>query len=119
MRRSFVVAMVGMAVAALAFLWLLPNWQGPALFIVAIFAFVAIDNLRSVSGSAMAMRLCVPAVAATQFSLMMAAANLGISAGSASLGALGRIGGIPAMLVGLAVMGLASAGVALWSRAGP
>jgi PAT family beta-lactamase induction signal transducer AmpG len=117
-RRSLVLAMVGMAVAALAFLWLLPNSQGPTLFIVAIFVFIGIDNLRSVSGSAVAMRLCVPAVAATQFSLMMAAANLGISAGSASLGTLDRLGGIPAMLVALAVFALTAAGVALWSRAG-
>lgn len=117
-RRSLVVAMVGMTVTALAFLWLLPNSQGPTLLVVAIFAFVAIDNLRSVSGSAVAMRLCVPAVAATQFSLLMATANLGISAGSASLGSLDRLGGVPAMLVALAVMGVASAGVAIWSRAG-
>lgn len=117
-RRTFMLAMGLMAIAGVAFLGLLPITQSPALLIAAIFAFIALDNLRTVSGSALAMRLCVPAVAATQFSLMMAVANLGISAASASLGTLDGLGGIPAMLVALAVMGVASAGVALLARAG-
>ena len=112
-RHSFVAAMTAMAVAAAVFLRLLPLAHGPTLLIVAIFVFLALDNMRTVASSAWAMRLCVPAVAATQFSLMMAVANLGISAASASLGMLDRLGGVPAMLVALAVMGLASAGVAL------
>jgi PAT family beta-lactamase induction signal transducer AmpG len=117
-RRSFMLAMVGMAVAGLVFRQLLPAAHGPTMLIAAIFLFIALDILRTVSGSALAMRLCVPAVAATQFSLLMAVANLGISAASASLGTLDRLGGIPAMLVALAVMGLASAGFALASRTG-
>lgn len=117
-RRALVVTMVAIAIAALAFLGLLPQAKGPIVLITAIFAFIALITLRMVSGSALAMRLCVPAVAATQFSLMMAAPNLGISAGSAALGTLDRLGGIPAMLIAVAAMGIASAGVALWSRAG-
>jgi PAT family beta-lactamase induction signal transducer AmpG len=117
-RRTFMLAMGAMAIAGLAFLWLLPMAHGPTLLVAAIFLFIALDNLRTVSGSALAMRLCVPAVAATQFSLLMAVANLGISAASAGLGTLDRLGGIPAMLVALAVMGVASAGVALLARAG-
>lgn len=117
-RRTFMLAMGAMACAGVAFLWLLPTVQGPGLLIGAIFAFIAFDNLRTVSGSALAMRLCVPAVAATQFSLMMAVANLGISAASAGLGTLDALGGIPAMLVTLAIMGVASAGVAMLARAG-
>jgi PAT family beta-lactamase induction signal transducer AmpG len=117
-RRAFVVTMLGISLSALVFLWLLPHAQSPAALIAAIFVCIALLNLRMVAGSALAMRLCVPAVAATQFSLMMAAANLGISAGSAAIGALDRLGGIPAMLIAMGAMGLASAGVALWSRAG-
>jgi len=117
-RRTFMLAMVAMAIAGVTFLGLLPLAHGPALLVAAIFVFIALDNLRTVSSAALAMRLCVPAVAATQFSLMMAVANLGISAASAGLGTLDRLGGIPAMLVALTVMGVASAAVALLARAG-
>jgi PAT family beta-lactamase induction signal transducer AmpG len=117
-RRTFMLAMVAMAIAGVTFLGLLPLAHCPALLVAAIFVFIALDNLRTVSSAALAMRLCVPAVAATQFSLMMAVANLGISAASAGLGTLDRLGGIPAMLVALTVMGVASAAVALLARAG-
>jgi PAT family beta-lactamase induction signal transducer AmpG len=117
-RRSTAFTMLMTAAAALACLWLLRGSGGPAVLIAAIFAFNALITMRMVTGSALAMPLCAPAVAATQFSLMMAAPNLGISAGSAMLGTLDRLGSIPAMLIAMAVLGVASAVVAARSHAG-
>jgi PAT family beta-lactamase induction signal transducer AmpG len=117
-RRSTAVTMLMTAAAALACLWLLRSSGSPVVLIAAVFVFNALITLRMVTGSALAMPLCAPAVAATQFSLMMAAPNLGISAGSAMLGTLDRLGGIPAMLISMAVLGVASATVAARSHAG-
>lgn len=117
-RRSFALATSATAVAALVFLQLLPGAQGATLLVAAIFVFIALDILRTVASAALAMRLCKPAVAATQFSLLMAVANLGISAGSAALGNLDQIGGIPAMLVALAITGIIAAAVAMLAHVG-
>ncbi|NJS15211.1 MAG: AmpG family muropeptide MFS transporter [Sphingopyxis sp.] len=64
------------------------------------------------------MRLCAPAVAATQFAVFMAIANLGRAMGSASLGWLDSLGGIPAMFTAIAVCGLIAAAFATAAKVG-
>ena len=117
-RRTFGMAHLLGTASAIALLALQPNWSVAAIFITAVFAFNALTVMLGVCGSAVAMRCCVPAVAATQFSLFMATNNLGISAASASLGALDAAGGIPAMVAALAVVGIIGAAFAFAAKAG-
>ena len=117
-RRSFVASHLACAIAAAALVVLLPNSTAPMVLIVAIFVFALIDIMRSIAASAVAMRLCTPAVAATQFSLMMAIWNIGISAGSATLGKLDALGGTTAMAAAIVVSGSVGAGFAALARGG-
>jgi PAT family beta-lactamase induction signal transducer AmpG len=117
-RRSFIAAQVTGATAALLLMLVLPGATAPMLLIVAIFAFTFIDITRSIAASAVAMRLCLPAVAATQFSLFMAIWNVGISAGSAALGTLDRLGGTTAMAGAIVLASLAGAGFTTAARVG-
>ena len=116
-RRSFIGAHLASAMAAAVLVVTLPGSSAPMLLIAAIFAFSAIDIMRSIAASAVAMRLCTPAVAATQFSLMMAIWNIGISAGSAALGSLDALGGTSAMAAAIVVSGGLGASFAGWSKA--
>jgi PAT family beta-lactamase induction signal transducer AmpG len=117
-RRSFILCAAATAAIALAMLALRAEWSNSAVFIGSIFAFKAMFVLRGVTGGALSMRLCAPAVAATQFAVLMAIANLGRAMGSASLGWLDSLGGIPAMFAAIAVCGLTAAGFALAAKVG-
>ncbi len=117
-RRTFIGFHLMNALTASVMLALMPGFDGPLLLIAGIFAFTALDILRSVAGSAVAMRRCTPAVAATQFSVFMAVTNLGTSVASALLGSLDRLGGIPAMVMALIFAGLAGAAFASVAKAG-
>lgn len=117
-RRSFILCAAATAAIAVAMLALQSAWSNAALFICSIFAFKAMFVLRGVTGGALSMRLCAPAVAATQFAVFMAIANLGRAMGSASLGWLDSLGGIPAMFAAIALCSLAAAGFALAAKVG-
>lgn len=64
------------------------------------------------------MRLCTPAVAATQFAVFMAILNLGRAVASASLGWLDSLGGIPAMFAAMALCALITAALAFAAKVG-
>ena len=117
-RRMLIVAHLLTAAAAAGLLLLAPGWSVPAVLILAIFVFTTLQVFQTVTLSAVAMRCCAPAVAATQFSLFMAVSNVGISLASASLGTLDRLGGIPAMVVALIGTGLIGAAFALAAKVG-
>ena len=117
-RRSFILCAAATAAIALAMLALKSEWSSSVVFICSIFAFKAMFVLRGVTGGALSMRLCAPAVAATQFAVFMAIANLGRAMGSASLGWLDSLGGIPAMFAAIAVCSLTAAGFALAAKVG-
>lgn len=117
-RRSFILCAAATAAIALAMLALKAEWSSSAVFICSIFAFKAMFVLRGVTGGALSMRLCAPAVAATQFAVFMAIANLGRAMGSASLGWLDGLGGIPAMFTAIAVCGLIAAAFAIAAKVG-
>lgn len=91
---------------------------GPALFIAAIFLFNAFTVLRSVTAGSLSMRLCLPAVAATQFAVFMAILNLGRTIAGASLGWLDSLGGIPAMYAAMVVLNLFAALFAFAAKVG-
>ena len=117
-RRSFILCAAATAAIALAMLALKAQWSNSAVLICSIFAFKAMFVLRGVTGGALSMRLCAPAVAATQFAVFMAIANLGRALGSASLGWLDGLGGIPAMFTAIAVCGLIAAAFAIAAKVG-
>ncbi len=117
-RRVLVLTLIGYALAAMAMLALQGYWASSIALIAAIFIFKGLNVMRSVTAGSVAMTLCTPAVAATQFSLFMAIQNLGNSAGSASLGMLDSLGGIPAMFTAMAVLSLLAAAFAFAAKVG-
>ena len=108
-RRLFIAGALMASACAAAMVALQSHWTNPALFIGAVFLFTTLAFLRSVTGGSLAMRLCKPAIAATQFAVFMAIFNLGRTAASASLGWLDSFGGLPAMFTAMAVCSLTAA----------
>lgn len=94
------------------------HWTNPIIFVSAIFLFTALAFLRNVTMGSLAMRLCTPAVAATQFAVFMAILNLGRTIASVSLGWLDSLGGIPAMFTAMALCSLTAAAFAFAAKVG-
>ena len=117
-RRLFIVGALMAAAGAAAMLGFQDQWTNPAILIAAIFTFTALTVLRSVTAVSLAMRLCTPAIAATQFAVFMAILNLGRTIASASLGWLDSLGGIPAMFTAMMVCSLTAAAFALAAKVG-
>lgn len=117
-RRMFIACALLTAAFACAMFAMQAQWSNPVLFITAIFAFTALSVFRAVTSGALAMRLCSPAIAATQFAVFMALMNLGRSVASAGLGWLDSMGGIPAMYIAMIVSSLIAAGFAFAAKVG-
>jgi MFS transporter, PAT family, beta-lactamase induction signal transducer AmpG len=117
-RKAFIIGAVLTGVCSLAMLALQTHWANPAVFIGLIFATEIVRALRLVAGGALSMRLCTPAIAATQFAVFMAVFNLGSVLGGLMLGWLDSIGGIPAMLAAAALFSFAGAGLAFAAKVG-
>ena len=117
-RQIFIVAALIAAASAGTMFTLQSHWTNPAFFIAAIFIFIALSVLRGVAAGSLAMRLCTPAIAATQFAAFMAILNLGRTLASASLGWLDSLGGIPAMFMAMAVCSLTAAVFAFAAKVG-
>ena len=116
--RLFITSALLFAAAAAAMLALQSHWSNPVFFITTIFIFTALTVLRGVAGGSLAMRLCAPAIAATQFAAFMAILNLGRTLASASLGWLDSLGGIPAMFSAMAVCSLTAAAFGFAAKVG-
>jgi len=117
-RRMFILGALLVTAAAGVMLSLRPSWGEPTLFIGAIYLFTALAVLRAVSAGSLTMRLCNPAIAATQFAVFMAILNIGRTLGSASLGWLDALGGIAAMFAAIGICGLVAAAFAFAAKAG-
>ena len=117
-RRVFIASALLTAAFALAMLVMQAQWSNPVFFITAIFAFTSLATLRSVTTGSLAMRLCSPAIAATQFAVFMAIMNLGRSLASASLGWIDSLGGIPAMFIAMVISSLIAAVFAFAAKVG-
>lgn len=117
-RRMFIIGGLLASVGAAAMLGLQDYWTNPAIFITAIFVFTTLTVLRSVTAGSLAMRLCTPAIAATQFAVFMAILNLGRTLASASLGWLDSLGGIPAMFAAMAMFSFLAAAFAIAAKVG-
>ena len=117
-RRMFIAIALAGAASAGAMFTLQSHWTNPTFFIAAIFMFNALVVLRGVASGSLAMRLCSPAIAATQFAVFMAILNLGRTLASASLGWLDSLGGIPAMFIAMIVCSLTAAVFAFAAKVG-
>ncbi|MDX2209455.1 MAG: MFS transporter [Sphingopyxis sp.] len=117
-RQAFIFAALMTGLCALVMLALQSQWASPTVFIAFIFATEIVRAMRLVAGGALAMRLCTPAIAATQFAVFMAVFNLGSVLGGLMLGWLDGIGGIPAMLTAAALLSFVAAGLALTAKVG-
>lgn len=87
-------------------------WNDPILFMVFVYVWISLDLLLTVSVLPISMRLCDPKVAATQFTIYMAVANLGVSFGASMLGKTDAMGGLASIFL-IAGAGLAIALVLL------
>lgn len=117
-RRAFILYALAMAVFGLVMLALQASWSSPALFIGGIFLIEGLRAMRVVSAGALGMRLCTPAIAATQFAVLMALLNLGQVLGGLALGWLDGLGGLPAMFVAIAVSSVIGAAFATAAKVG-
>lgn len=117
-RRTFIASALLTGGAGAAMYFAQGHWTNPSLFIVAIIVFNVLCVLRGVAGGALAMRLCSPAIAATQFAVFMAILNLGRSLASASLGWLDAMGGLPAMFIAIVVCSVTAAAFAFAAKVG-
>ncbi|MEM7053166.1 MAG: MFS transporter [Pseudomonadota bacterium] len=87
-----------------------PLWADSRIIKLFIYVAICMYVLILVVWAVTAMRMCSPEVAATQFALYMAVANLGISLGAALLGPIESLGGYAAVFAAIAV-GLLLGGV--------
>lgn len=117
-RRALLGTFGGFFLFGLAMLALEPQWGNALLFIPAIFTIYLLRTQSLVAVCSLSMPLCVPAVAATQFGLLMAVANLGRTISAAMLGWLDSLGGYSAMFLAIAGFSLVGAGFALVARVG-
>lgn len=85
-RVALIISLAGMAATQLLMAAIPDLWLRPGIFETYTIIYVMFFVLMSVSLYAEAMRLCTPAVAATQFSVFMAALNLGTAFGAQSFG---------------------------------
>jgi PAT family beta-lactamase induction signal transducer AmpG len=78
---------------------LLPTWWSSGLTLQAyVFTYLILDTLITIAFFAVLMAACWRRVGATQFSLYMAIANMGLSGGAALLGPLQRWTGYSELL---------------------
>ena len=86
------------------------RWADDYVMTLYIYLAISLIVLIVVCWATTAMRMCQPAVAATQFALYMAASNLGSSIGAALLGPIESLGGYSAVFIAMSV-GLVSGGM--------
>lgn len=117
-RRATIVGfgVVGSAIAL--YLMARPVWGAAIMVQTAALVYLSLYMLVQVSICASAMKVCSLKVAATQFTLFMAIANLGITLASATLGALTALGGYPAVLIAMiAIAGMGGGAMYLFNEA--
>ena len=98
-KNSTIAMFVALMVVSAAMWFNVANWGDPTYFTAFVYAWYGLDVLITVVALPISMRLCAPRVAATQFTLYMAASNFGISVAAWVLGFSGRLGGLPMMFV--------------------
>lgn len=106
-RRAIALGSILLAAASVTMGLLPAFWQFRLSVQVYVFAFTLLDTLITIAFFAILMAVCWKRVAATQFSLYMAIANMGLSGGSALLGPLEQRLGYAALFFVLAAYAFA------------
>lgn len=105
-RPTTILCAALLGVLVILFWFAEPYWGESLSIKTAAFAFLSLFLCLQIAICASAMKICSLKVAATQFTLFMALANLGITLGSAFLGPLEALGGYHAILVAMLIMAL-------------
>ena len=105
-RPTTILSAALLGVLVILFWFAEPYWGESLSIKIAAFAFLSLFLCLQIAICASAMKICSLKVAATQFTLFMALANLGITLGSAFLGPLEALGGYHAILVAMLIMAL-------------
>lgn len=103
----------------LSMLWVLPQWDNPQILTGFVIGWLVLYTLLGVAIMVVSMRLCIPQVAATQFSIYMAVNNMGISCAGlliATFAVLGTPDAMLKMLLGVQAFIIALALVARYPR---
>ncbi|MEP0390731.1 MAG: MFS transporter [Erythrobacter sp.] len=116
--RAVIVQLAGLAILCAAAGLTLPNWQGDTAFMIYDCAIYALSLSGMITLISWAMRICSPAVAATQFALFMASANLAQSIYSANSGFVIEMGGYSATYLFMSVTSLIGLLLCLLARVG-
>lgn len=105
-RRSTVLTFILFGMVTLAFWIAKPYWGLDITIKLAAFIYLSLIVWTQVSICASAMKICSLKAAATQFTLFMAIANLGITLGSLALGGLDAIGGYNAIIAAIVIVAI-------------
>lgn len=116
--RALIVQVVAVAMLSAAAGLTLPSWQGDTAFMLYEGAIYALSLSGTITLITWAMRICNPAVAATQFALFMACANFARSIYSANSGFLIEMGGYSATYLFMSVTSLIGLILCLLARVG-
>lgn len=108
-RRTGIGAMLLLGALMIMILSAQPAWSAGWPVTVLTVAGEPLNYLATICFAAIAMRLCAPAVAATQFTLYMATSNFGRTLASASIDMLDALGGVPAIVGALGASALTAA----------
>lgn len=103
-KRTTVFWLAVQLAAIAAMLLVRGMWSDPALFTAFVIGWFALDIMLTVSSVPIAMRLCEPGIAATQFTVYMALGNLGITAGAWVVGQAGWLGGLGEVFLVVAIV---------------
>lgn len=114
--RLLRAAFVGGAFGAAAMLMVQTGWSSPWTVTLFVMGIMICRVMVLVPFGALAMGLCVPAVAATQMTLFNASGNLGITLAGTLLGPLDAAGGKPAMVGAMLAFFLAGLTLAMAMR---
>lgn len=93
-QRSLLIAAALMVALYVTMVLIEPYWTQDRVLTVFLFAYDIVGMFLLVALIPLAMRICTPAVAATQFTLYMAAGNLGRPIGAWLVGVLGEDAGV-------------------------
>jgi PAT family beta-lactamase induction signal transducer AmpG len=100
-RSAIIVLLIQIAMAA-AMIAARPYWTNDGVLMAYFFGGEFISTFTSITLVPIAMRLCSPAVAATQFTIYMATANFGRPLGASMAAAIAGVGS-PVLMYGLIV----------------
>jgi len=108
-RRTMITVYALIALSGVAMLFFRDSWAEGWPITAMILVSDPLNFCLAVCLGTIAMKLCTPAVAATQFTLYMATSNLGRTLGSAALGPIEESGGLDGLMIAIVLIGVSGA----------